>query len=321
MCVLASRSVGLCDCNNFFVSCERREDPALVSRPVVVLSGNDGCVVARSNEVKAMGVPMGEPYFKVRGLLERAGVVVLSGRLSLYNKISSEVMSRIARFSDVTEVYSIDEAFINLAISSVKDPVAYCRELRADVWRHCSIPVSVGISSTKTLAKLASHCAKHKDEGVFWLKRELYSDPGWMAQFEVGDIWGVGRRMAKRLNLYHRILNAADFAAADDLLLKRAFSVNALYTAWELRGYPVHPLSGLATKGFQIPHWDKVLAVTEEAARRLEGVGMVGWDVAVTQDGVCLIEGNSEASYQIIQLPYVEDGIGMKKIFDRFLDE
>ena len=254
MCVLASRSVGLCDCNNFFVSCERREDPALVSRPVVVLSGNDGCVVARSNEVKAMGVPMGEPYFKVRGLLERAGVVVLSGRLSLYNKISSEVMSRIARFSDVTEVYSIDEAFINLAISSVKEPVAYCRELRADVWRHCSIPVSVGISSTKTLAKLASHCAKHKDEGVFWLKRELYSDPGWMAQFEVGDIWGVGRRMAKRLNLYHRILNAADFAAADDLLLKRAFSVNALYTAWELRGYPVHPLSGgrCAPKSIQV---------------------------------------------------------------------
>ena len=83
----------------------------------------------------------------------------------------------------------------------------------------------------------------------------------------------------------------------------------------------MHPVSGLATKGFQIPHWDKVLAVTEEAARRLEGVGMVGWDVAVTQDGVCLIEGNSEASYQIIQLPYVEDGIGMKKIFDRFLDE
>ncbi len=254
MCVSASRSVGLCDCNNFFVSCERREDPSLVSRPVVVLSGNDGCIVARSNEVKAMGVPMGEPYFKVRGLLERAGVVVLSGRLSLYNKISSEVMSRLARFSDVTEVYSIDEAFINLAISSIKDPVAYCRELRADIWRHCSIPVSVGISSTKTLAKLASHCAKHTDGGVFWLKRELYSDPEWMAQFEVGDIWGVGRRMAKRLNLYHRILNAADFAAADDLLLKRAFSVNALYTAWELRGYPVHLLSGgrRAPKSIQV---------------------------------------------------------------------
>ena len=87
------------------------------------------------------------------------------------------------------------------------------------------------------------------------------------------------------------------------------------------RHYPVHPVSGLATKGFQIPHWDKVLAVTEEAARRLEGVGMVGWDVDVTQDGVCLTEGNSEASSQSIQLPYVEDGIGMKKIFDRFLDE
>ncbi|WP_303322035.1 Y-family DNA polymerase [Cloacibacillus evryensis] len=241
---MASRAIGLCDCNNFFVSCERRENPALIDRPVVVLSGNDGCIVARSNEVKAMGVPMGEPYFKVRGLLERAGAAVLSGRLSLYNKISAEVMSRLACFSDVTEVYSIDEAFINLAIPSIKDPAAYCMELRKDIWRHCSIPVSVGISSTKTLAKLASHCAKHSDSGVFWLKRDSYADPRWMAQFEVGDIWGVGRRMAKRLNLYHRILTAADFVSADDLLLKRDFSVNALYTAWELRGYPVYPLAG-----------------------------------------------------------------------------
>lgn len=243
MSELSERTIGLCDCNNFFVSCERRENPALNSRPVVVLSGNDGCVVARSNEVKAMGVPMGEPYFKVRGQLARAGVVVLSGRLSLYNKISAEVMSRLAHFSDVMEVYSIDEAFINLAIASIRDPEAYCRELREDIWRHCAIPVSVGISSTKTLAKLASHCAKHTGDGVFWLKRRLYSDPAWMEQFAAGDIWGVGRRMAKRLDLYHRIVTAADFAAADDLLLKRNFSVNALYTAWELRGYPVHPLS------------------------------------------------------------------------------
>ncbi|MDO5114644.1 MAG: Y-family DNA polymerase [Synergistaceae bacterium] len=240
---LLERSIGLCDCNNFFVSCERRENPSLLSRPVVVLSGNDGCVVSRSNEAKALGVGMGEPYFKVRGLLERAGAAVLSGRLSLYNKISSEVMGRLSRFSDLMEVYSIDEAFFNLAIASVEDPAAYCREIREDIWRSCGIPVSIGISSTKTLAKLASHCAKMSADGVFWIDSSCAGDAEWMAAFPLEEVWGIGRRMAARLRSSYRIKNTADFMMADDLWLKKNFSVNALYTAWELRGYSVYPLS------------------------------------------------------------------------------
>lgn len=254
MCGLGERSVGLCDCNNFFVSCERREDHTLADRPVVVLSGNDGCVVARSNEVKAMGIPMGIPYFKVRPLLERNNVAVLSGRLALYNRISTEVMARIALYTDVTEVYSIDESFINLAIGSVADPLDYCRIIRNDILQNCGIPVSIGISSTKTLAKLASHHAKHLEEGVFWLDRNLWSRRAWMAQFPAGDVWGIGRAMAERLAGRFGIRSAADYAWADDLMLKENFSINALYTAWELRGFCVYPVStaGRPPKSIQV---------------------------------------------------------------------
>lgn len=243
---MSSRSFGLCDCDNFFVSCERRCDPSLNSRPVAVLGGNDGCVVSRSDEVKAMGVPMGAPYFKVRAQLERAGAVVLSGRLSLYNEISSQVMERVSRFSDLTEVYSIDEAFFNLAIASVGDPEKYCRLLRKDIMKNCGVPVSIGISGTKTLAKLASKQAKRSESGVFWLKPGHYSSRAWMGAVELSDVWGIGRRTAERLNIYHRILSAYDFASADDLFLKKNFSAHALYTAWELRGRSVYPLSNAA---------------------------------------------------------------------------
>ena len=250
----SERSIGLCDCNNFFVSCERREDPSLVSRPVVVLSGNDGCVVSRSEEVKAAGVAMGEPYFKARGVLEHIGAAVLSGRLSLYNKISSEVMARLARFTDVMEVYSIDEAFINLAIASVGDPEAYCREIRVDIWRNCGIPVSLGISSTKTLAKLASHVAKKSRAGVFWLDAAHRLDEAWMSAFPAGEVWGVGKKTAAKLALRGRVVTAAELMRADDLWLKENFSINTLYTAWELRGYQAYPLAAAhsAAKSVQV---------------------------------------------------------------------
>lgn len=239
----SERSVGLCDCDNFFVSCERRENPSLSSRPVVVLSGNDGCVVSRSDEVKAAGIAMGEPYFKARGALERIGAAVLSGRLSLYNKISSDVMACLACFTDTMEVYSIDEAFINLAIAAVGDAEGYCRRIREEIWRRCGIPVSVGISSTKTLAKLASHVAKKSRSGVFWLDGGHRRDAAWMGRFPAGDVWGIGRKTAAKLAARGRVVTAADLAGADDLWLKENFSINTLYTAWELRGYQAYPLA------------------------------------------------------------------------------
>ncbi len=250
----SDRSIGLCDCNNFFVSCERREDHSLISRPVVVLSGNDGCVVSRSEEVKAAGVAMGEPYFKARGVLEHIGAAVLSGRLGLYNKISSEVMACLARFTDVMEVYSIDEAFINLAISSVSDPEAYCREIREDIRRKCGIPVSLGISSTKTLAKLASHVAKKSRSGVFWLDAARSRSAEWMSSFPAAEEWGIGKKTAAKLALRGGVVTAAELMRSDDLWLKENFSINTLYTAWELRGYPAYPLAAKcgAAKSVQV---------------------------------------------------------------------
>ena len=135
-------------------------------RPVVVLSGNDGCIIARSNEVKALGVPMGAPYFQYRNMLAYNGVVVRSANHKLYQDISSRMMAVIRQYTDAQEIYSVDECFVNLAIRSVSDVLKYCRMIRKDVWDKCKIPVSIGIAPTKTLAKLASEYAKkHADTG------------------------------------------------------------------------------------------------------------------------------------------------------------
>lgn len=238
------RAIALADCNNFFVSCERRLAPELENRPVVVLSCNDGCVVSRSNEVKKLGVKMGDPYFKIRDMLAYNGVAIRSSNLRLYQEVSAEVMSRIRLYSDVTEQYSIDEAFFNMAIASVQDPLAYCRRLRADIMSSCRIPVSIGIAPTKTLAKLGTDYAKHCEEtgGVFWVDRARYADMAFMSQFECRDVWGIGRSTALKLSELG-VRTAADFAKMDGLYLKRAFGVSALYTLWELRGQQASSLA------------------------------------------------------------------------------
>ena len=164
------RSLALADCNNFFVSCERRLNNDLDGRPVVVLSSNDGCVISRSNEVKKMGIRMGDPYFKIRDKLAFSGVAVRSTNMSLYQEVSAEVMSVIKLYTDAAEIYSIDECFFNMAVSSVRDPVRHCRTIKRDVWDKSRIPISVGIAPTKTLCKLAADHAK-KDglsAGVFF---------------------------------------------------------------------------------------------------------------------------------------------------------
>jgi DNA polymerase V len=226
----------LCDCNNFFVSCERIFRPDLEGRPVVVLSSNDGCVISRSNEAKALGIAMGEPYFRIRGFLEAKGVTVFSGNLRLYGEVSRRVMAVLSRFTDRMEVYSIDEAFLNLSIASVTDPVAYAREIRRAVLQEAVIPVSVGIAPTKTLAKLAAERGK-KDPGtggVFSL--EGHPDlEGFLEDVPVGDVWGIGRRCAEAL-ARKGIRTARKFAAQPDDWIRKHFTVRGLHTAWELRG-------------------------------------------------------------------------------------
>jgi len=150
----------LADCNNFYASCERVFDPSLIGRPVVVLSNNDGCVIARSNEAKALGIKMGEPAFKIKELIEKANVAVFSSNYTLYGDMSQRVMNTLASFTPDIEIYSIDEAFLGLHGFSYVDLMDYARHIRKTTMRNTGIPISLGLAPTKTLAKVANHIAK-----------------------------------------------------------------------------------------------------------------------------------------------------------------
>ena len=233
----------LVDCNNFYASCERVFNPYLRRVPVVVLSNNDGCVVARSNEAKALGIAMGAPYFKVERLCEAMGVAVLSSNYALYANMSERVMSILAECVPGLEVYSIDECFLDLT-GIPGDLTALCRHLRAKVLQWTGIPVSVGIARTKTLAKVANRLAKKstKAAGVVNIssdRQELVEVA--LARTQVEDVWGVGRQYAARLQSCG-IRTAADLADLDDKWLMREFGVVLTRTATELRGHPVHSL-------------------------------------------------------------------------------
>lgn len=233
----------LVDCNNFYVSCERAFQPALEGRPVVVLSNNDGCAIARSNEAKALGVAMGEPAFKLRALVEQHGLVMLSSNYALYGDISERVMSLLASFAPAAEVYSIDECFLDLDRMPMADLTAYCRDMRATVRRWTGIPVSVGIGPTKTLAKLANRLAKKsaRADGVLDLARH----PEWveraLRRTEVGDVWGIGRQWAGLCHV-NGMHTAWDLAQAEEGWVRQHMGAVGLRTVLELRGQAVHTL-------------------------------------------------------------------------------
>lgn len=233
----------LVDCNNFYVSCERVFNPGLERKPVIVLSNNDGCAVARSAEAKAIGVPMAEPAFKLRHLVEQKGLIMLSSNYALYGDMSERVMSVLATFSPGAEVYSIDECFLDLDGLPVDDMTSWCRQVRATVRRWTGIPVSVGIGSTKTLAKLANNLAKKspKAEGVL----DLVGHSEWLEEAlkrtDVGDVWGIGRQFAAHCR-NHDIRSAFDLSRADDGWIRKTMGVVGLRTAVELRGTACHTL-------------------------------------------------------------------------------
>lgn len=187
------------DCNNFYASCERVFQPGLRGKPVVVLSNNDGCVIARSNEAKALGIDMGAPWHLNRDKFEREGVIVRSSNYTLYGDMSSRVMRVLAEASPDLEIYSIDEAFVGLA--GMADPERHMRQTRDQVLRWTGIPVSVGIAPSKTLAKVANRLAKKtpQSSGVLMLADEA-SQTAALSQIELTDLWGLASRMAKRLN-------------------------------------------------------------------------------------------------------------------------
>ncbi|MUM77117.1 DUF4113 domain-containing protein [Pseudodesulfovibrio sp. F-1] len=232
----------LIDCNNFYASCERLFRPDLRDRPVVVLSNNDGCVIARSAEAKALGIPMGTPYFKCRGLLRRHGVTVFSSNYALYGDMSARVMGVLARFCPAVAVYSIDEAFADLTgVPGGAD--AFSRRLKATVEAWTGIPISIGIGPTKTLAKLANRLAKGHPRlrGVFDFAAS--PDPDRLLRHTPIDaVWGIGRRHAARLVRYG-VGDALAFRDMDPVWVRRKMSVTGLHTLLELRGQPCHTLA------------------------------------------------------------------------------
>jgi DNA polymerase V len=231
----------LVDCNNFYASCERVFDPRLVGKPIAVLSNNDGCVIARSNEAKALGIPMGAPAFKVRHLSKSAGLVMLSSNYALYGDLSARVMSVLAEHAPRIEVYSIDECFLDLHGLAVADLAAWCHALRQTVLDWTGIPVSVGLGPSKTLAKVANHLAKKSAAGVC----DLATDPSRIAPAlkatPAGDVWGIGRQWAKRC-AEAGITTAWDLRHAPQAWVRQQMGAVGLRTVLELNGTPVHGL-------------------------------------------------------------------------------
>jgi DNA polymerase V len=229
------RVFALADCNSFYCSCERVFAPRLAKVPVVVLSNNDGCVIARTNEAKALGIPMGAPAYQWERLFRKNGVAVFSANFALYGDMSARVMSTLAQHAPGIEVYSIDEAFLDL--TGVRDPEGFCRALRATVLRWTGIPVSFGLGPTKTLSKAANKLAKKEAAcgGVFSLFRP--DADAWLAWLPVEDVWGIGRRQAAKLAAMG-IHDARGLKYLDRNLARRKFTVVGLHTVLELQGVP-----------------------------------------------------------------------------------
>ena len=228
----------LVDCNNFYVSCERLFRPELNGKPVVVLSNNDGCIVARSNEAKALGIPMGAPLFQFKALIARHDVQVFSSNYALYGDLSCRVMDVLRQMEADVEVYSIDEAFLSLPTNKGWDRDRYAAELKERVRKHVGIPVSIGIATTKTLAKIANRIAKKdvRAQGVFDLVNNSQTDTI-LSKIEVNDVWGVGRRSTEKLHK-RGIYTALDLKRADEVWIRKALTVVGSRTVMELNNIP-----------------------------------------------------------------------------------
>lgn len=250
----------LADCNNFYCSCERVFHPDLVGRPVVVLSNNDGCVIARSNESKVLGLKMGDPFYQVKNLLELNDVAVFSSNYNLYGDMSKRVMSMLSRYTPHLEIYSIDEAFLDM--TGVENADEYCRDMVRRVHKGVGIPISVGIAPTKTLAKVASKFAKKYPgyRGVCSIDTEEKREKA-LKLFDVEDVWGIGRRHGRRLRAAG-IDTAWDFTQRSEAWVKREMSIVGLRTHKELRGIDCVPID-------ELPHKKSICT-----SRSFPGVGL-----------------------------------------------
>lgn len=233
---------GLADGNNFYCSCERVFNPALEGRPIVVLSNNDGCVISRSNEAKALGIKMGAPIFQIQDLIKQHNVAVFSSNYTLYGDMSARVMNTLAELCPEIEVYSIDESFIDFSIIPRDELEPLARQVRRTVRKWTKIPTCIGIAQTKALAKLANKIAKKHPEhdGVFVIGDDETRRQA-LASFPVEDVWGIGRKYAKFL-AEHGITNALQLAELPDDWVRQNLTVVGMRLVYELRGTSCIPM-------------------------------------------------------------------------------
>ncbi|MFD3003104.1 Y-family DNA polymerase [Pontibacter toksunensis] len=269
---------GLVDCNNFYASCERVFNPALNGKAVVVLSNNDGCVIARSNEAKALGIQMGEPFFKIRNLVEHNYVHAFSSNYVLYGDMSDRVMQTLSQFTPHVEVYSIDECFLDLGDFYDIDLFSYAWNIKKTVGQWTGIPVSLGVAPTKALAKVANKLAKKskKANGVLVLT-EPYHIQKALEATKIEDVWGVGSQYATFLKK-HNIHTALDFSIASENWVRKHMTVVGVRLLKELRGEScleleeiTPPKKGICTSrsfGTKLTKLDDVLEATASYAAR-----------------------------------------------------
>jgi DNA polymerase V len=241
-----TKKIALVDCNSFYVSCERLFNPKIRKKPVVVLSNNDGCIISRSDEAKTLGIKMGEPYFKEKDIIVKNNVQVFSSNYSLYGDISRRVMRTLKRFNCGIEIYSIDEAFLDLSNYRDDEIEDVGKEIRNIVLQWTGIPTSIGIAKTKTLSKVANYIAKKKQSGLVSLINITNIDPI-LEKVEINNVWGIGKQITK---FYHKngIYNAKQLKNKSNTWIKKNSNVLSSRTAMELRGIPCINLEKTNTK-------------------------------------------------------------------------
>ena len=228
--------IALVDCNSFYVSCERLFNPKISQSPVVVLSNNDGCVIARSSEAKKVGIKMGEPYFKIKNIVTVNNIQVFSSNYALYGDISRRIMTVLKNIFPVIEYYSIDEAFLDLSNMPISNINNFIIDIKKTIYKNIGIPVSIGVGSNKTLSKIANHLAKKNVEGVVDLTRLTQEEVNSILKnIDIEDVWGVGHQLS---NLYkkNKINNAYELKYSSSSWIKKNTNVFGLKTVMELNG-------------------------------------------------------------------------------------
>ena len=314
-----NKTFAICDANNFYVSCERLFNPKLIGKPVIVLSNNDQCAIARSNEAKSLGVEMGAPLFQLNYLVKKHDIKVLSSNYALYGDISSRMIDLFMQMAPDVQVYSIDESFLDLSsLNKHYDLSQFCFNITQEVERCIGIPISIGISSTKTLAKVANRMVKKyfQNSRVLLLKEHDDIKQSLMAT-QVGDVWGIGRQWSKKL-IMSGYENAYELSNMDSCDAKQAYNVNLLKTVKELQGESCIEIDDIDTDRKQImvskSFGNKLNDLTEikyaasnyvsSAAEKMRLQGSVACNILVFLQKTGGKKQSNNSMSESIQLPY-----------------